>query len=57
MRNLTFYGKIKVIKSVVLLSVIHILRNTPTEMEYLHILNALFFFKFPWGNKSEKIKS
>ena len=55
MRKLTFFGKIIVIKSVILPKVTYLLQNTFNPKEYLNTLNSLFF-KFLWSNKSEKIK-
>ena len=43
MRKLTFFGKIIVIKSVILPKVTYILQNTFNPKEYLNTLNSLFF--------------
>jgi len=42
MRNLNFFGKIIVIKSVLLPKVAYILQNTFNPKEYLTTLNSLY---------------
>lgn len=55
MRNLTFYGKITVIKSVLLPKITYLLQSISVPKESLNELNRIFF-RFLWNNKSEKIK-
>ena len=55
-RNLTPFGKITVIKSLVLSKITHLLLNLPDPDDYfLKELNTLLF-NFLWGVKTDKIK-
>ena len=54
--NLTPFGKITVIKSLVLSKITHLLMNLPDpDVNFLKELNTLLF-SFLWGGKTDKIK-
>ena len=54
-RNLAPFGKITVIKSLVLSEITHLLFNLPDPDNLLKELNTLLF-SFLWGGKTDKIK-
>ena len=54
-RNLTFFGKIQIIKTLLLLKFVYLAKSTVVPQEKINTLNKLFF-KFLWNDKREKIK-
>ena len=55
MRFLTFYGKITVIKSLILPKIAYLCQSIATPKNVIDKLNTMIF-KFLWSNKHEKIK-
>ena len=56
MRNLTLYGKITVIKSLVLSKINHLLSSLPTPSNQIMKEIENLLFSFLWNNKKDKIK-
>lgn len=54
-RNLTYFGKITVIKTLAISKCNHLLQNINTPNEILTKLDRLFF-KFLWNDKNDKVK-
>jgi len=54
-RNLTFYGKLTIIKSLLLPKLSYVIQSIPTPKHVLSTLNTMIF-QFLWSNKREKIK-
>jgi len=52
-RNLTFYGKLTIIKSLLLLKLSYLIQSIPTPKHELSTLNTMLF-QFLWSNKREK---
>ena len=55
-RNLTFYGKICIIKSLALSKLVHLFSSIPNPPEHVFSKLEKLCFHFIWSGKSEKIK-
>ena len=54
-RNLTYFGKVTVIKSIILSKLTYLLQSVSVKKEQLTELNTILY-NFLWSGKSEKIK-
>ena len=55
MRNLTFYGKITIIKTIIVSQFVYIATCLTIPKHILTLLNKLLY-SFLWGSKKEKVK-
>ena len=55
MRHLTLFGKVKVLKNLILAKLIHLFLSLPTQEDIITKLNALCY-RFLWNDKPDKIK-
>ena len=53
-RNLTFFGKIKVIKTLVMPKFVYLVQSTKVPFEKIKIIDSLIY-NFLWHGKREKI--